>query len=99
VWVWVWVCAGVAAHRFAYDSIPGAAATAVSLPTHPLPSSQLSATPRPYAPTCAGLGIDTAISELDLDYGKRYPGVVIPDAYPRLILDAIRGDQQHFVRR
>ncbi len=26
-------------------------------------------------------------------------GVVIPDAYPRLILDAIRGDQQHFVRR
>ncbi|KAL4419711.1 hypothetical protein ABPG75_006809 [Micractinium tetrahymenae] len=42
---------------------------------------------------------DCAISELDLDYGKRYPGVVIPDAYPRLILDAIRGDQQHFVRR
>lgn len=25
--------------------------------------------------------------------------VVIPDAYPKLILDAIRGDQQHFVRR
>lgn len=24
---------------------------------------------------------------------------MIPDAYPRLILDAIRGDQQHFVRR
>ncbi|PSC70121.1 glucose-6-phosphate 1-cytoplasmic isoform [Micractinium conductrix] len=46
-----------------------------------------------------GLEIDTAISELDLDYSKRYPGVAIPDAYPRLILDAIRGDQQHFVRR
>ena len=30
---------------------------------------------------------------------RSYPGVVIPDAYPRLILDAIRGDQQHFVRR
>ena len=26
-------------------------------------------------------------------------GVVIPDAYPKLILDCIRGDQQHFVRR
>ncbi|EFN53828.1 hypothetical protein CHLNCDRAFT_36395 [Chlorella variabilis] len=46
-----------------------------------------------------GLEIDTAISELDLDYRQRYPGVVIPDAYPRLILDSIRGDQQHFVRR
>jgi glucose-6-phosphate 1-dehydrogenase len=43
--------------------------------------------------------METAISELDLDYTRRYPGVVIPDAYPRLILDSIRGDQQHFVRR
>ncbi|KAI3425139.1 hypothetical protein D9Q98_008910 [Chlorella vulgaris] len=46
-----------------------------------------------------GLEFDAAISELDLDYSRRYPEVDIPDAYPRLILDSIRGDQQHFVRR
>ena len=116
---------------------------------------QLGSRSTPFRPQLAGLETgDTAISELDLDYGKRYPvrclagmcaavclelrsmlhrarchaacrrrqsvrllasvnnarvltaysvdyqqGVVIPDAYPRLILDAIRGDQQHFVRR
>ena len=38
------------------------------------------------------------ISELDLDYRSRYPDVVIPDAYPKLILDAIRGDQQQLRR-
>ena len=41
----------------------------------------------------------TKLSELDLDYQRRFPGVVIPDAYPRLLLEAIHGDQQHFVRR
>lgn len=46
-----------------------------------------------------GLETEPSISELDLDYRSRYPDVVIPDAYPKLILDAIRGDQQHFVRR
>ncbi|GAB4821247.1 hypothetical protein N2152v2_008293 [Parachlorella kessleri] len=46
-----------------------------------------------------GLDTEPAISELDLDYKRRYQGVVIPDAYPKLILDCIRGDQQHFVRR
>lgn len=46
-----------------------------------------------------GLDMDAIISELDLDYKRRFPGTVIPDAYPKLILDAIRGDQQHFVRR
>jgi glucose-6-phosphate 1-dehydrogenase len=40
----------------------------------------------------------TKLSELDLDYQRRFPGVVIPDAYPRLLLEAIQGDQQHFVR-
>ncbi len=39
------------------------------------------------------------MAELDLDYKKRFPDAVIPNAYPRLILDAIRGDAQHFVRR
>ena len=38
------------------------------------------------------------MSELDMSYHSRYTDVHIPDAYERLILDAIRGDQQHFVR-
>ena len=46
-----------------------------------------------------GLGLETGVSELDLTYHDRYPDAYIPDAYERLILDAIRGDQQHFVRR
>ena len=43
--------------------------------------------------------MSTVQSELDLSYKQRYQGVVIPEAYERLILDTIRGDQQHFVRR
>ncbi|KAF8070929.1 G6PD5 [Scenedesmus sp. PABB004] len=46
-----------------------------------------------------GLDMDTEMSELDLSYTERYADVNIPDAYERLILDCIRGDQQHFVRR
>ncbi|GER33297.1 glyceraldehyde-3-phosphate dehydrogenase [Striga asiatica] len=46
-----------------------------------------------------GLKMSTAQSELDLSYMQRYKGVVIPEAYERLILDTIKGDQQHFVRR
>ncbi|KAF5186904.1 Glucose-6-phosphate 1-dehydrogenase [Thalictrum thalictroides] len=46
-----------------------------------------------------GLEMSTIQSELDLSYGQRYQGVAIPEAYERLILDTIRGDQQHFVRR
>ncbi|GAB4847933.1 Glucose-6-phosphate 1-dehydrogenase, cytoplasmic isoform [Ancistrocladus abbreviatus] len=46
-----------------------------------------------------GLEMDTVQSELDLSYRQRYQGVTIPEAYERLILDTIRGDQQHFVRR
>jgi glucose-6-phosphate 1-dehydrogenase len=46
-----------------------------------------------------GLEMQPVISELDLDYRRRYPGVVIPDAYSRLILECLRGDQQHFLRR
>ncbi|XP_043724224.1 glucose-6-phosphate 1-dehydrogenase 6, cytoplasmic-like [Telopea speciosissima] len=45
-----------------------------------------------------GLEMSTIQSELDLSYEQRYPGVTIPDAYERLFLDSIRGDQQHFVR-
>ena len=39
------------------------------------------------------------VSEMDLTYKERYGDTHIPEAYERLILDAIRGDQQHFVRR
>ncbi|XP_068667423.1 glucose-6-phosphate 1-dehydrogenase, cytoplasmic isoform-like [Aristolochia californica] len=46
-----------------------------------------------------GLDMSTIQSELDLSYGQRYQDVTIPEAYERLILDTIRGDQQHFVRR
>jgi len=46
-----------------------------------------------------GLEMATEQSELDLSYGMRYNDVKIPEAYERLILDTIRGDQQHFVRR
>lgn len=46
-----------------------------------------------------GLEMATEQSELDLSYGMRYQNVTIPEAYERLILDTIRGDQQHFVRR
>uniref|UniRef100_A0A0E0DFD9 glucose-6-phosphate dehydrogenase (NADP(+)) n=1 Tax=Oryza meridionalis TaxID=40149 RepID=A0A0E0DFD9_9ORYZ len=46
-----------------------------------------------------GLEMATEQSELDLSYGMRYQNVKIPEAYERLILDTIRGDQQHFVRR
>ena len=46
-----------------------------------------------------GLEMESIVSELDLSYSNRYTGAYIPDAYERLILDAIRGDQQHFVRR
>ncbi|KAK2451474.1 Glucose-6-phosphate 1-dehydrogenase 5, cytoplasmic [Trifolium repens] len=46
-----------------------------------------------------GLEMSTVQSELDLSYRQRYQGLTIPEAYERLILDTIRGDQQHFVRR
>uniref|UniRef100_A0A1D1YA71 Glucose-6-phosphate 1-dehydrogenase n=1 Tax=Anthurium amnicola TaxID=1678845 RepID=A0A1D1YA71_9ARAE len=46
-----------------------------------------------------GLEMSTIQSEMDLSYRQRYQGVKIPEAYERLILDTIRGDQQHFVRR
>ncbi|CAK9217314.1 unnamed protein product [Sphagnum troendelagicum] len=46
-----------------------------------------------------GLEMKATQSELDLSYQQRYQDVVIPEAYERLILDTIRGDQQHFVRR
>ncbi|KAI3978940.1 hypothetical protein MKX01_016115, partial [Papaver californicum] len=41
--------------------------------------------------------MSTIQSELDLSNGQCYQDAVIPEAYERLILDTIRGDQHHFV--
>ena len=38
-------------------------------------------------------------TDLDLSYGSKYKGVKMPDAYERLILDVINGNQLHFVRK
>lgn len=46
-----------------------------------------------------GLEMLATQSELDLSYKQRYQGLVIPEAYERLLLDTIRGDHSHFVRR
>ena len=46
-----------------------------------------------------GLGMELAQSELELLYTEKYEDTPIPEAYERLILDCINGDQQHFVRR
>jgi glucose-6-phosphate 1-dehydrogenase len=37
-------------------------------------------------------------SFLDLSYGDRFEDAQLPEAYERLILDAIQGDQLNFVR-
>ena len=46
-------------------------------------------------------GLETSItqSEMELLYTHKYVHQKIPEAYERLILDCILGDQQHFVRR
>ena len=38
-------------------------------------------------------------TDLDLSYNTKYKGVKMPDAYERLILDVINGNQLHFVRK
>eukprot|EP00037_Helgoeca_nana_P028694 m.339358 g.339358 ORF g.339358 m.339358 type:complete len:591 (+) comp27814_c1_seq19:108-1880(+) len=45
-------------------------------------------------------GMKFGITEtfLDLSYGDRFEDAALPDAYERLILDAIQGDQLNFVR-
>lgn len=45
-----------------------------------------------------GITFDMEETELDLTYGSRYKGLVLPDAYERLILDVFCGSQMHFVR-
>ncbi|XP_013779102.1 glucose-6-phosphate 1-dehydrogenase-like isoform X1 [Limulus polyphemus] len=45
-----------------------------------------------------GMSFNIEETELDLTYGSRYKGLVMPDAYERLILDVFCGSQIHFVR-
>lgn len=45
-----------------------------------------------------GLATRPTQSELDLSYTSRYEGVYSPDAYTRLLLEALRGNQENFVR-
>ncbi|KAJ3343221.1 Glucose-6-phosphate 1-dehydrogenase [Gonapodya sp. JEL0774] len=45
-----------------------------------------------------GLNADPVISEMELNYTKRYQNQRIPEAYEALILDVLRGDHQNFVR-
>lgn len=45
-----------------------------------------------------GITFDMEETELDLTYQHRYKGIVLPDAYERLILDVFCGSQMHFVR-
>ena len=45
-------------------------------------------------------GMSSAVEQttLDLSYNTRYAGVELPDAYPRLIWDVLKGDHSQFVR-
>jgi len=45
-----------------------------------------------------GLEVGTMTSELDLTYASRFEGIRMPDAYERLLLDVLKGDQSQFVR-
>ncbi|CAN6675034.1 glucose-6-phosphate 1-dehydrogenase [Trichomonascus vanleenenianus] len=45
-----------------------------------------------------GYGSKVAVSDLELPYSKRFPGIRIPEAYEALILDALNEDHSNFVR-
>merc|ERR1740129_2122851 len=45
-----------------------------------------------------GMSSEHTQSELDLSYQERFKNVYNPDAYPRLILEALLGNQGNFVR-
>jgi glucose-6-phosphate 1-dehydrogenase len=45
-----------------------------------------------------GLGMDLNQSKLDLQYKDDYSNIQFPDAYERLILDAVNGDKRLFIR-
>src|SRR5262249_20816336 len=43
-------------------------------------------------------GMVLAPADLEFHYSKRYPGVAIPEAYERLLQDALHGDAALFMR-
>jgi len=45
-----------------------------------------------------GLSTEPLQTELDLSYKKRFKGAYMPEAYTRLLLEALRGHQADFVR-
>jgi glucose-6-phosphate 1-dehydrogenase len=45
-----------------------------------------------------GMNIDLHPVCFDFDYGKSFPQVALPEAYERLLLDALRGDATLFMR-
>jgi len=45
-----------------------------------------------------GLTEDLVISDLDLTYHSKFSGQYMPDAYERLIMEALKGDRRQFVR-
>jgi len=45
-----------------------------------------------------GLTKDHLVSDLDLSYGKRFKDAYIPEAYTRLLLAGLRGNNENFVR-
>merc|ERR1711977_457211 len=45
-----------------------------------------------------GLGMDLNRTKLNLQYGEGYKEFEFPDAYERLILDAVNGDKRLFIR-
>jgi len=52
-----------------------------------------------FAVKVPGAGLRTSSEDMVFQYSDRYPDAGLPDAYERLLLDALRGDPSLFIRR
>ncbi len=52
-----------------------------------------------FAVKVPGAGLRTSSEDMTFQYSDRYPDADLPDAYERLLLDALRGDPSLFIRR
>jgi len=52
-----------------------------------------------FAVKVPGAGLRTSSEDMAFQYRDRYPDTDLPDAYERLLLDALRGDPSLFIRR
>jgi glucose-6-phosphate 1-dehydrogenase len=52
-----------------------------------------------FAVKAPGAGMNTEVEDMSFLYRDRYPESEIPDAYERLLLDALQGDPSLFIRR